>query len=72
MTQTSTKVIVTPVLHEAQGRVFRTTWSASVVLRTDTSDFGDPNARIRCGHLEHRTTDAAAKCGVETWKRLPR
>ena len=70
MQRSNTKVIVTPVTHTSYSGN-RRTWTASIVLRSDDSTYGNPDARIKCGHENHPTSDAAAKCGVAQWRKLP-
>lgn len=65
LTQANTKLVIEPVVHESHGRVTRRTWRAAVTLRDDEA------ARQNCGHLEHPTVDAARKCGLRVWRRLP-
>lgn len=65
MTRATTKIVVIPVDHFSGPRFSRRTWAAKITLRDDEQ------TKIMCGHVNHPTTDAAAKCGTRLWNALP-
>lgn len=66
LTQSTAKVIVTPMHHESHGRVTRRTWVAGLTQRDS-----DKAAEL-CEHTVegHRTIAAAVRCGKVMWRRL--
>lgn len=67
LTREGTKVVIAPVTHESHGRVTRTTARAYLGLRDGSNDYVEG-----CEHSHgHKTVEAAKRCGVAMWKRLP-
>jgi hypothetical protein len=68
MNREDAKVVIAPVVHEASGRVTRTTARAYLVPRERDLQVGDTG----CEHTHgHKTVDAARRCGVAMWNNLP-
>lgn len=70
VTAATHKVVVVPVHHTkwAAGaeRIVRTTWAAKVTARNDETPVA------WCGHEQHRTAEAASKCGLHLFGYLER
>ena len=68
LTRRTAKVVVTPIWHDAGGRITRRTWAANIAPSDDEAD----ESLTRCEHsMGHRTTEAAVACGTAMWKQLP-
>lgn len=52
------RIIATPIIHEAHGRVTRKTWAAAVVLEDGT--------HVLCSHRDgHRSIQATTACAAK-------